>query len=122
MYCYLTLIILFNITQLNGFKYVSQTIQLNINRLFPHSLNVSSIFPIDRTLSGVTIPVQSGPGSNGNAGVLHIPQSSRTGFLSSGSLMSYPGHLLKEVLGAEMQSAYSTAPADWAAVGRQRIV
>ena len=32
--------------------------------------------PIDRTLSGATTPGQGGPGSNGNEGVLHIPQSS----------------------------------------------
>ena len=31
---------------------------------------------MDRTLSGATIPSQSGPGSNGNEGVLCIPQSS----------------------------------------------
>ena len=32
----------------------------------------SSIWPIDRTLSGITTPRQSGPGSNGNEGVLDI--------------------------------------------------
>ena len=36
----------------------------------------SSIWPIDRTLSGATTPGQSWPGSNGNEGVLRIPQSS----------------------------------------------
>ena len=36
----------------------------------------SSIQPIDRALSGATIPGQSGPGSNDNEGVLCIPQSS----------------------------------------------
>ena len=30
-------------------------------------------------LTGATTPGQSGPGSNGNEGVLHIPQGSRTG-------------------------------------------
>ena len=30
---------------------------------------------IDRAISGATIPSQSGPGSNGNEEVLHIPQS-----------------------------------------------
>ena len=34
--------------------------------------------PIDRTLSGATTPGQSGPGSDGNEGVLRIPQSSST--------------------------------------------
>ena len=36
----------------------------------------SSIWLIDRTLSGAITPGQSGPGSDGNKGVLHIPQSS----------------------------------------------
>ena len=47
-----------------------QTIQFSISTQF------SSIWPIDRTLSGNTIPSQSEPGSNSNEGVLHIPQSS----------------------------------------------
>ena len=47
-----------------------QTIQFNLSAQF------SSIWTIDRTLSGATTPGQSGPGSDGNEGVLHIPQSS----------------------------------------------
>ena len=43
---------------------------------FNKSSQFSSIWPIDRTLSGATTPGQSGPGSDGNKGVLHIPQSS----------------------------------------------
>ena len=39
-------------------------------------MQFSSIWPIDRTQSGATTPGQSGPGINGNEGVLHIPQSS----------------------------------------------
>ena len=35
-----------------------------------------SIRPIDRTLSGATTLVQSGPESNGNEGVLYVPQCS----------------------------------------------
>ena len=35
----------------------------------------SSIYPIDKILSGATTPGQSGPGSDGNE-VLHILQSS----------------------------------------------
>ena len=38
--------------------------------------------------------VQSGPGSNGNEGVLHISQSFRTGTSSSDNLVSYLGHSL----------------------------
>ena len=33
------------------------------------------IWPIDRTLSGATTPSQSGPGSDGNEGVLRIPEN-----------------------------------------------
>ena len=39
-------------------------------------MQFSSIQPIDRALSGATILDQSGPRSNGNEGVLRIPQSS----------------------------------------------
>ena len=47
-----------------------QTIQFSISTQF------SSIYPIDRTLSGATTPGQSGPGSNDNEEVLYISQSS----------------------------------------------
>ena len=36
----------------------------------------TSIWPIDRTLSGAPAPDQSEPGSDGDKGVLRIPQSS----------------------------------------------
>ena len=50
---------------------------------------------MDRALWGATTPDQSGPGSNGNEGVLHIPQSSSTAGTSlSDCLMSYPGRSL----------------------------
>ena len=39
----------------------------------------SSIWLIDRTLSGTTTPGQSRPGSYNNEGVLHIPQISEAG-------------------------------------------
>ena len=55
----------------------------------------SSIWPIDRTLSGATTLGQSGPGSDGNKRVVRIPQSSSiTGALQSDFLVSYPGYLL----------------------------
>ena len=80
----------------------------------------SSIWPIDRILSGTTTLSQSEPGSDNNKGVLCIPQSSSitssiTGALPSDCLVSYPGHLLVvgSYLSAEMQSVYSTAPVDW---------
>ena len=68
-------------------------------------------------LSGATTPGQSGPGSNGNEGVLRIPQSSSTaGTSPSDCLVSYAGHSLGggSYPSAEVQSVYSTAPADWA--------
>ena len=52
----------------------------------------SSIWPIDKTLSGATTPGQSRPGSSGNEVVLHIPQISYGGASPSDGLMSYPGH------------------------------
>ena len=54
----------------------------------------SLVLPIDRFLSGATTPGQSGPGSNGNKGVLHIPQMSKAGASPSDCLMSYLGYLL----------------------------
>ena len=38
-------------------------------------MHFSSIWLIDRTLSSATTWGQSGPGSDGNEGVLHIPHS-----------------------------------------------
>ena len=67
------------------------------------------------TLSVVTTPGQSGPGSDGNEGVFCIPQSSSIIEASpSDCFVSYPG-LSKRMPypSAEMQSVYSTAPADW---------
>ena len=56
---------------------------------------VSSILPRDRALSGATTPGQSGLGSDGNEGVLRIPQSSSTaGTSPSDCLVSYPRHSL----------------------------
>ena len=59
---------------------------------------------------------QCRPGSDGNEEVLRIPHSSSiTGVSPSDLLVSYPRHLLGESYPyAEMQSVYSTVPADWA--------
>ena len=72
--------------------------------------------PLIGPLSGATTPGQRGPGSDGNKGVLHIPQSSSiAGTSPSDCLVSYPGHSLGgSYPSAEKQSVYSTAPADWA--------
>ena len=53
----------------------------------------SSIWPRDRTLLSATTLGESGPGSNGNEGVLRIPSRSIiTGASPSDGLVSYPGH------------------------------
>ena len=67
------------------------------------------------TLSDATILGQSGPESNNNEGILHILQSPRAEALPSDGLMPYPGQSLEgSDPSAEMQSVYSTTPADWA--------
>ena len=59
------------------------------------TIQFSSIWSIDRTLSDATTP-QSGPGSNGNEGALCIPQSFRiTEALQPYCLVSYPEHPLE---------------------------
>ena len=64
-------------------------------------------------VSSATIPGHSGPGSNGNEGVLRIPQSPIiTGASPSDCFESYLGHLWSYP-SAEVQSVYSTARADW---------
>ena len=50
----------------------------------------SSIWPIDRTLSGATISYQHIPRRNGN--VLHISEIFKTGASSSDCIVSFPGH------------------------------
>ena len=68
-------------------------------------------------LSGATTPGESGSGSDGNEGVLHIPQSLNiTRISSSDCLVSYPGHSLGVVSypSGKKQLVYSTVSADWA--------
>ena len=75
--------------QLNVKTVLFQTIQFSISTQF------NSIWPIDRTLSGATTPGLSGPGSDGNEGMLCILQSSSiTGTTPSDCLVSYLGHSL----------------------------
>ena len=68
------------------------------------------------TLSGATTPGRRGPGSNGNEGLVQIPQISKAGASPPDGWMSYVRTLFGEwyYLSVEMQSMYSTAPADWA--------
>ena len=66
-----------------------QAIQFSISTQF------SSIWLIDRILSGASTPGQSGPGSDGKEVALCISQSSGiTGTSPSDCLVSYPGHSL----------------------------
>ena len=54
-------------------------------------MQISSNWPIERALSGSTIRSQSGPGNDGNEGVLCIPQNSNiTGTSPSYFLAEYP--------------------------------
>ena len=54
-------------------------------------MQFSFIWPIDRILSGHTTLSHGGPGSDGNEGVLNIPQnSSITGTSPSDCFVSYP--------------------------------
>ena len=89
---------------------------LNVVKWLNSSWLNSSIWPIGGTLSGIISLDQSGPESNGNEGVLHIPQSSRTGVSPSDSFVLYPEHSLsnRSYPSAEMQSVYFTVSADWA--------
>ena len=90
----------------------------------PISIWTQFYLSIDRTLSGAITPGQSRTDSNGNQGLLHIPQSSSIiGTSPSDCLVSYPRHSLGESYpSAEKQSVYSTAPADWAIVDLGTIV
>ena len=56
----------------------------------------SSIWPIDRTLSGATTPGQSGSSSDGSEEVLYFPQISKAGVIPSECFVSYPGDSLGE--------------------------
>ena len=59
-------------------------------------INIKKSF-LNYITPGATTLGQSGPGSDGNEEVLHIPQSSSiTGFSLSDCLVSYPRHLLGE--------------------------
>ena len=51
----------------------------------------SFIWHINGTLTATTTLGQSGPGSNGNKGILHISQSFRTEAALIDDLVSYPG-------------------------------
>ena len=99
-------------TQFNIKTVPFQTTQSSISTQF------CSIWHIDRTLSDATTPGQCRSESDGNERVLRIPQSSSfTGTSPLDCLVSYPGNWFgKSYPSADVQSVYSTAPADWAIV------
>ena len=78
-------------TQLNGFKSCDITITIYRQSFV---FTVCSICSIGRTLSGTITPGQSESGSNGNEGVLHIPQISKARASLSAGLISYPVYSL----------------------------
>ena len=76
----------------------------------------SSIWPIERTLSGATIPGPSGAGSDGKEGVFRLTKSSSINeAIISVCFVSYPGISLRESYpSVETQLVYNATPADWA--------
>ena len=72
------------VSNLNVKTVLFQAIQFSI------STQLTSIWSIDRTLSGATTQDQNGPGSDSSEGVFHIPQTSSTiGTSPSDCLVSY---------------------------------
>ena len=98
--------------------FLFQAIQFSQTVLFQTIQFCISIWPIDRTLSGATTPGQSEPGGDSNEEVLRITQSPNiTGISPWDCLVLYTGDLLVgSYPSAEMQSVYSTTPADWARI------
>ena len=98
----------------NDQTFLFLTIQSSIIHLFALSLNVKQFYSTYRV--GETTLDQSGSGSDGNERELRIPQSfGITGTSTSDYLVSYRDHSLRESYpSAEVQSVYSTAPANWA--------
>ena len=76
-----------------------QTIQFSI------STQCSSIWPIDRALSGATALGQSRPRSDGNKGVLHIPQNSRLFSVISRTLVEGVLHICRDAVGVFYNSS-----------------
>ena len=74
------------------------------------------MWPIESTISGATIPSQSGPGRDVNKGILCIPESSSISRSSPSRTLIGFGEVSHS--SAEMQSVYSAAPADWVNIYR----
>ena len=79
-------------------------------------MSSSSIWPIDWTLSAAITQGQSGPGSNGNERAISHPPKLQDWSLSIRLFSAISRTLVRRwwsYPSAEMQSVYSTAPADW---------
>ena len=87
----------------------------NLSRKKNKKTKQHRFYHFDLPQSGVTTTGQSESESNGNEEVLHIPQNFSNSAVSlSDCLVFYSGHSLGESNScAEMQSMYSTAPANW---------
>ena len=78
-------------------------------------MQFSSLWPIDRTLSGATSLGLNGPGSDDNEAVLHIPLSSSiTGTSPPDCLVPYPGQSLGGVLPLHRKAVSVFYLANWA--------
>ena len=94
---------------------MSKTVPFQVIQ-FSISVQFSCIWLIDRTPSVTTTPDQDWPGSDGNDGLLCIPQIfSITEISPSDCTMSYKGHSLRgSYPSAKKHSVYLTLPTDWA--------
>ena len=98
-------------SQLNDQTILFQIIQFSISIQF----KCQTIWPIDRTQSGVTTLGQSGPESNGSEKVHYIPQIPTDWSLA----IRWFNVTFRTLVGGsftpsvEIQSVYSTAPAEW---------
>ena len=121
MYCYSTQIIQLKIPHFLYTVKRLQLLQCNTNNSIQYqsifySVKWSdvSIWRIDGTLLGITTPGKSGPWRIGNKGVLHIPQSYRSGTSASAGCVIFRKLVGKwAYLSAEMLLACSTSPTDW---------
>ena len=98
----------FDCTLFNGFNYYNLTcvILFNINGFKPSKWLNSAIWSMYGILTGTTTPSLRESWSNGNEGVCHLLQSSRTGASLLGSLVSYPGHLWISIFYSSSQLGY----------------
>ena len=109
--CYLISIILFNVNHLFAYTCIVSSIPNDSKSFYSKWLNVF-IWLKDGNLSDTIYPGRSGPVSNCNEGVLHIPQRLRNVVSALDGLVLYSVYSLGFYQSVEMQSVYSTAPVD----------